>query len=132
MPIVNVTALYAAALALILVVLSARVIAVRRRLRIAVGDAGDDMLARRIRAHGNFTEYVPLALILMLAGEVACAPDWMLHVLGATLVVGRVTHAWSLSAHSIPGRTIGMILTFAVLVGGAVMAVAAAVGDFST
>jgi uncharacterized membrane protein YecN with MAPEG domain len=132
MPIVNVTALYAAALALILVVLSARVIAVRRRLRIAVGDAGDDMLARRIRAHGNFTEYVPLALILMLAGEVAGAPDWMLHVLGAALVVGRVTHAWSLSAHSIPGRTIGMVLTFAVLVGGAVMAVAAAVGDFMT
>lgn len=132
MPIVNVTALYAAALALILVVLSARVIAVRRRLRIAVGDAGDDMLARRIRAHGNFTEYVPLALILMLAGEVAGAPDWMLHVLGAALVVGRVTHAWSLSAHSIPGRTIGMVLTFAVLVGGAVMAVAAAVGDFTT
>lgn len=132
MPIVNITALYAAVLALILVVLSVRVIAVRRRLRIAVGDAGDDTLARRIRAHGNFTEYVPIALILMLSGEVAGAPAWMLHALGATLVVGRLTHAWSLSAHSIPGRTIGMTLTFIVLVGGAVMAVAAAVGDFTT
>lgn len=132
MPIVNITALYAAALALILVVLSVRVIAVRRRLRVAVGDAGDDMLARRIRAHANFSEYVPLALILMLAGETAGAPAWMLHALGATLIVGRIIHAWSLSAHSIPGRTIGMTLTFAVLVGGAVMAVAAAVGDFAT
>lgn len=132
MPIVNITALYAAALALILIVLSVRVIAVRRRLRIAVGDGGDDMLARRIRAHGNFTEYVPLALILMLCGEIAGAPAWMLHALGVTLVVGRATHAWSLSAHSIPGRTIGMTLTFIVLVGGAVMAVAAAVGDFAT
>jgi uncharacterized protein len=132
MPIVNITALYAAALALILVILSARVIAVRRRLRVAVGDAGDDVLARRIRAHGNFAEYVPLALVLMLTGEIAGAPDWMLHALGATLLVGRITHAWSLSAHSIPGRTIGMTLTFAVLVAGAVMAAAAAVGDFST
>jgi uncharacterized membrane protein YecN with MAPEG domain len=131
MPIVNITALYAAALALILIVLSVRVIAVRRRLRIAVGDGGDDMLARRIRAQGNFTEYVPLALILMLSSEVAGAPAWMLHALGVALVVGRATHAWSLSAHSIPGRTIGMTLTFIVLVGGAVMAVAAAVGDFA-
>lgn len=131
MPIVHVTALYAAVLALILVALSVRVIAVRRRLRIAVGDAGDDTLARRIRAHGNFTEYVPIALILMLSGEIAGAPDWMLHTLGATLVAGRVTHAWSLSAHSIPGRTIGMTLTFIVLVAGAVMAVAAAVDDFA-
>ncbi|HYN39213.1 MAG TPA: MAPEG family protein [Rhodospirillales bacterium] len=132
MPIVNITALYAAALALILLVLSVRVIAVRRRLRVAVGDAGDDMLARRIRAQGNFTEYVPLALILMLAGELAGAPAWMLHALGSTLVIGRITHAWSLSAHSIPGRTIGMTLTFVVLVAGAVMAVAGAVGDFTT
>ena len=131
MPIVNITALYAAALALVLTVLSVRVIAVRRRLRIAVGDGGDDMLARRIRAHANFTEYVPLALILMLSSEVAGAPAWMLHALGVALVVGRGTHAWSLSAHSIPGRTIGMTLTFIVLVGGAVMAVAAAVGDFA-
>lgn len=131
MPIVHVTALYAAVLALILVALSVRVIAVRRRLRIAVGDAGDDTLARRIRAHGNFTEYVPIALILMLSAEIAGAPDWMLHALGATLVAGRVIHAWSLSARSIPGRTIGMTLTFIVLVAGAVMAVAAAVDDFA-
>lgn len=132
MPILHVTALYAALLALVLLVLSIRVIATRRRLRIAIGDAGDDSLARRIRAHGNFTEYVPLALILMLAGEMGGAPDWMLHALGAVLVLGRVTHAWSLSAHSIPGRTIGMSLTFLVLFAGAAVAAAAAFGAFAT
>ncbi len=131
MPILHVTALYAAILALILIVLSMRVIAVRRRQRIAIGDGGDDALARRIRAHGNFTEYVPLALILMLAAEQAGPPEWMLHALGASLVIGRISHAWSLSAHSIPGRTIGMSLTFLVIIGGAALAVAAAIGVFA-
>ncbi|MBL8659277.1 MAG: MAPEG family protein [Rhodospirillales bacterium] len=131
MPILYVTALYAAILALILLVLSMRVIAVRRRSRVAIGDGGDDTLARRIRAQGNFTEYVPIALILMLAAEQAGPPAWMLHALGVALVVGRITHAWSLSAHSIPGRTIGMSLTFLVLIAGAALAIAAAVGTFA-
>lgn len=131
MSILLVTALYAAILALVLLVLSFRVIAVRRRLGVAVGDGGDDTLTRRIRAHANFTEYVPIALILMLASELAGAPDWMLHALGATLVVGRIVHAWSLSAHSIPGRTIGMSLTFLVLLGGAALAAAAAFDAFA-
>lgn len=131
MPILHVTALYAALLALILLALSMRVIATRRRLRIAIGDAGDDSLARRIRAQGNFTEYVPIALILMLVSELGGASEWMLHALGVTLVLGRATHAWSLSAHSIPGRTIGMSLTFLVLLAGAALAGAAAIGAFA-
>lgn len=131
MPILLVTALYAALLALIFVILSFRVIAVRRRLGVAVGDGGDDGLTRRVRAHANFAEYVPIALILMLASELAGATDWMLHALGATLIIGRIVHAWSLSAHSIAGRTIGMSLTFLVLVAGAVLAAAAAFDAFA-
>lgn len=128
MTIVHVTALYTGLLALVLLVLSIRVISVRRRLRIGIGDEGNEELARRIRAHGNFTEYVPIALLLILAGELAAAPDWMLHALGATLVVGRVVHAWSLPAHSIGGRTAGMMLTFIVIAAGAALALAAAFG----
>lgn len=131
MPILLVTALYAAILAVVLLVLSFRVIAVRRRLGVAVGDAGDENLTRRIRAHANFAEYVPIALILMLASELAGSPDWMLHALGATLVVGRIIHAWSLTARSITGRTIGMSLTFLVIVAGAGLALAATLDAFA-
>lgn len=131
MTIVHVTALYTGLLALVLLVLSIRVISVRRRLRIGIGDEGNEELARRIRAHGNFTEYVPIALLLILAGELAASPVWMLHGLGVTLVVGRVVHAWSLPAHSIAGRTIGMLLTFAVIVAGAALALAVAFGAFA-
>ncbi len=35
------------------------------------------------------------------------------------LILGRIVHAWSLTAHSGNGRLIGMILTFFVLAAGA-------------
>ena len=37
----------------------------RNRHKIGIGDGGDKALARKIRVHGNFVEYVPLGLLLM-------------------------------------------------------------------
>jgi uncharacterized protein len=116
-----ITALYAGVLALILVGLAMRVIRIRRGKRIAIGDGNDDNLARRIRAHANFTEYVPIALVMMLLVELSGYPAWIVHGLGLALVVGRLFHAWSLPAQSLVGRTVGMVLTFAVLISGALM-----------
>jgi uncharacterized membrane protein YecN with MAPEG domain len=124
----TVTALYAALAALLLIALSVRVIAVRRRAGVALGDGGDAALSRRIRAHGNFIEYVPLALLLMLLMEMLGLPAWLLHALGIGLLGGRLVHAWSLSAASITGRVAGMMLTFTVLAAGAVSCLLAALG----
>ena len=63
-----VTALYAALLALLLFILSIRVIGLRGNPAfafIAQGRGDDELLQRAIRAHGNFTEYVPTMLILL-------------------------------------------------------------------
>ncbi|MGI9379312.1 MAG: MAPEG family protein, partial [Methyloligellaceae bacterium] len=65
-----VTPVYAGFLTLIFVFLSFRVIQFRRTARIALGDAGDRELFRRCRVQANFTEYVPLALILMGLAEI--------------------------------------------------------------
>jgi hypothetical protein len=120
-----ITGLYAAITGLMLVVLSFRIIGRRRKLRISIGDGGDDELARRIRAHGNFIEYVPLALILMAIVELSTASAVVVHVFGIGMIGGRVAHAWSLARQSIPARVIGMILTFSVLIGGSFLAVIA-------
>ena len=117
MPVI--TPLYAALAAVILIVLALRVIGARRGRGIAIGDGADDGMARRIRAHGNFAEYTPLALVLILLLELGGAPDWQLHLLGAALILGRIVHAWSLTAHSGNGRLVGMTLTFFVLAAGA-------------
>ncbi len=123
-----ITPLYAALAAAILIVLSLRVIGLRRGRRVAIGDGGDEDLARRIRAQGNFAEYTPLALLLILLLELGGAPAWQLHLLGAALILGRILHAWSLTAHSGKGRLAGMTLTFFVLAAGALGNLKAALG----
>ncbi len=115
------TAFYAALAAFFLIYLSFRVIAARRRARVAIGDGEDRTLQRRIRAHGNFAEYAPLALILMGLAEAQGAPLWTVHVLGLALLAGRALHAYGvcLDPEPLKYRQAGMALTFAVLaVGG--------------
>lgn len=123
-----VTALYAALAGLVLFALSVRVIARRRRLRVPLGDGGDAELAARVRAHGNFAEYAPLVLLLLLLAELAGWPPVLLHVIGATLIAGRLAHAWSLAAGNLRARVLGMALTFAALLAGTALNGAAALG----
>lgn len=122
-----VTALYAGVLALMLVALAVRVIGARRQGRVSLGTGGDEALERRVRAHGNFAEYVPMALVLMALAEGAGTAAWMMHGLGVALVGGRWVHAWSLDARSGRGRVVGMTLTFFVLIAAGVRCLAAAV-----
>lgn len=119
-----VTALYAGLLGLILLGLSVGVINQRRRARIGVGHGGDERLERWTRIHGNFAEYVPLALVLLALIELQGATSWLLHGLGAALVVGRLAHAQGLagSAAESPGRAFGVLATFVVIFAASVMA----------
>ena len=56
----TVTSLYAGLLALLYLYLTSRVIRFRRGRRVDMGDAGDPLLQRYIRAHANFAEYAPI------------------------------------------------------------------------
>src|SRR5690606_12886383 len=99
----RITALYAALAAILVIALAASVIARRYGVRVGLGDNGDHVLARRIRAHANAVEYLPLALILLLVLELlAIAPPW-LHAFGIALLLGRLLHALGLSRSSGPG-----------------------------
>ena len=112
------TAAYAAILALLLVALSARVIQLRYITAVSMGDGGEERLARAVRGQGNFTEYVPVALILILCLELLRQPPWLVHAAGMTLVFGRIAHGICFGfCESAPRlRQAGMILTFASLV----------------
>ncbi len=113
----NITPLYAGLLAILFLVLSYRVVQGRGH-GITLGDGGDTALLRRIRGHGNFTEYVPLILLMMLMLELGgTTAPWLLHLIGIALVVARVLHGVSLSytAHWKFGRFYGTLLTFILL-----------------
>jgi uncharacterized membrane protein YecN with MAPEG domain len=112
----TITSIYAGLLAIWFVLLSYRVVQ-QRGHGVSLGDGGDQVLLRRIRAHGNFAEYVPIILILLGALEFGGAKPWLLHVLGATLVVARLLHGIALSFTESWkfGRFYGTLLTFILL-----------------
>lgn len=113
--------LYAAILALLFVALSVRTAGLRRSLRIAIGDQGNKEMLRAVRVHSNFAEYVPLCLLLIYFVEASMASASLVHLLGACLVAGRVSHAWgvSQSREKYVFRVFGMTATILVMVAAA-------------
>ena len=111
------TALYAALLGLMFVVLSIKVIQQRRRYQVGIGTKGELALERAIRVHGNFAEYVPFALLLMFLAEYSGLAAIYLHVLGVALLLGRLSHAYGVRQLKEPlkFRVFGMMLTFSVI-----------------
>jgi uncharacterized membrane protein YecN with MAPEG domain len=117
-------ATYIAALVVIGIVLTFRVIGQRRAAQIGLGDGGDRVLTRRIRAHGNYAETAPIIMVLLVMLALLGAREWQMHVVGLSGVVGRVLHAVGLSGSGgvSLGRQVGMVLTLtAKLVGIALM-----------
>jgi len=112
-----ITAAYAGLLGLVFLVLTVRVVLRRGAVKTALGDGGDMLLKRRIRAHGNFIEFVPLVLILMILLEMQSVSLWIVHLVGVCLVVGRVIHSANISREneSLGGRVVGMALTMIAL-----------------
>lgn len=119
----RITGLYAALFALLVIGLALRVMLLRRRNGLGLGDGGNRSVACAIRAHGNAAEYVPLALVLMLVLELNQTWPWLLHVFGIALLLARLYHAQGLSktpGYS-RGRSIGAAATLLVILAMAVL-----------
>lgn len=116
-----ITGIYAAILALMLVFLSANVIKKRFKFKVGIGAGGNHELEKAIRVQANFTEHVPLAIILIGICELNNVHDFVVHGLGITLVIGRILHVIGLtkSSASSNARALGMVMTFTVLIVGA-------------
>lgn len=108
-----VTAVFAGLLALWLMFLQSRVIAFRGARRVSLGDGGHEDGLRLIRAHGNAAETIPIFLILLGLGEGMGAPGWVVALLGAAFLAGRVLHGMQfiLDRRGFSFRMWGMILT---------------------
>jgi len=118
---------YAGIFALIYIFLSIRVIALRYEKRVSLGSGGDPALERAIRTHANFIEYVPLALILLIAMEMQHSSRYLLHLLCLLLLIGRICHFLGLSRDNTanPLRGAGVTLTVLVLVVAAIILIVA-------
>ena len=119
----------AASLALVNIWLSVRIGRVRTSEQISIGDGGNDLLARRMRAQLNFAENTPLVLVLLAAIEIAGRGGMWLKAVGAIYAFGRVAHGIGMDGASLEkGRMIGTIVTMLTLVGLAVVAVLVVAG----
>lgn len=116
------TGFYAGILGLIALLLSIAVVAGRVKYRVDIGDGGKAEMTKRVRAFGNFVEYVPLIVVLIALGEMLGSPRWLLHATGIALVAARLFHAWGLNrtTGTSAGRFVGTNLTWIALAAAAI------------
>jgi uncharacterized protein len=116
--ILPITLTLAGAAALLHIWLAARVSRLRRQFKIGLGDGGNEALLRRIRAHGNYVENMPIVLILVGLIELAGGDRRILWAAGIAFILARIVHAFGMDAPArLRLRMIGMIASTAVLLG---------------
>jgi uncharacterized membrane protein YecN with MAPEG domain len=75
----------------------------------SIGDAGNAELLLKIRRHGNFIEWTPFVLLLMVLAEAQGAGSLWLHAAGSLLLIGRIAHPFGLKIENVnhPLRYVG-------------------------
>lgn len=124
------TGIYAALLGILMIGLSTAVSVRRGKTGISLLHGDDLGLAEQIRRHGNFTESVPLALLLMGIVEAMGASGAWLHAIGITLLAARIVHPFGIKHDraASPMRIIGgsgtqlsMLIAISYILGSAVL-----------
>jgi uncharacterized membrane protein YecN with MAPEG domain len=115
----SITLFYASIFGLLFVILSIRTILARRRSGISLwlSDHTEDSLTKKARVHANFSEYIPLSLILMLLAEDRNLHFMILHCIGISLLIGRLFHIYWIDRiqQNFTFRVVGMALTLTTL-----------------
>ena len=119
-------ALYGAFFGLLFLGLSLWVVIGRAKGGVHHGDGGQEALNRRIRAHANFAEYVPLILLLAALVEAGGAAPRTLHMLLLPLLAARLCHPYGMiapleSRQQFVFRGLSVIATWAVLLAACVL-----------
>lgn len=116
--ILPITLTIAGAAAILHIWLSIRVSRLRRPLKIAVGDGGNEAMLRRMRAHANFAENTPLFLILLGFLELATGGNMWLWGAAILFILARIVHAFGMDRPGAnPLRVGGIVMSWAVLLG---------------
>jgi uncharacterized membrane protein YecN with MAPEG domain len=109
-----ITAISASVLTALFLKLALNVISLRTKNKISIGDGGNEDLNRAIRAHGNFAEYTPIALILLACLEFNNCWRLVVLALAIAFIAGRIIHARGIveNESDFKKRILGMKLTF--------------------
>ena len=109
----TITLLAASVLGLMFIWLSTRVISARVKNEVLIGQGDAPELEWAIRIHGNFTEYVPIFLIVLGLLEVSGGHRTTLGILATLFVVARASHVIGMGPESnLKFRQAGIIGSF--------------------
>lgn len=129
---ISTTLVFVAILALLQIPMTIAVGLKRLRTDIHFMDGGNEDLMWRMRAHGNFTETVPMALLAIAGAEISGTPSTLLWALGVLLVCGRLLHYGTVRRYGwANGRAGGMAMTFLAMGGAALCILVGTFGFFS-
>ena len=106
----------AAGAALLNLWLSVRVGRVRTKEKIFVGDGGNELVMRRMRAHSNYVENTAFVLILLALVELGLGSSTWLWGAGALYLIGRILHALGMDG-MMWARLVGTIITMLTQIG---------------
>ena len=120
---ISISLALAAVFGLLHVVFTLRVGNYRFKSRISLGDGGDPEMRNRIRAHGNFIENVPIAVLLILLNDLDGAQDNTLILMGSILLISRLTHYLTIATRKLPWilRPLSMLGTLGAILAASVM-----------
>lgn len=120
-----ITLTIAAAAVLINIWLGTRISRLRFRHKVSVGDGGNETISCRMRAQANFVEYTPLFLILLALVELSQGSKTWLWGVAILFILGRLAHPFGMDRPA-PNmlRVVGIVITWAVLIGLALYAIA--------
>jgi len=118
------TFLFAAIFGILHVIFTLRVGAYRFSSKISLGDGGDKTLLKRVRAHANFVENVPMGLLLLLLlNELNGLAENTLLILGSVFLLSRLTHYVTIVSRLLPVfmRPLSMLGTLGVILASAIL-----------
>ena len=120
---ISISLALAAVFGLLHVIFTLRVGNYRFKSRIRLGDGGDPEMRNRVRAHGNFIENVPIAVLLILLNDLDGAQDNTLILMGSILLISRLTHYLTIATRRLTVilRPLSMIGTLGTILAASVM-----------
>ncbi|GMH40674.1 hypothetical protein BSKO_08578 [Bryopsis sp. KO-2023] len=108
------TSLYGGTLGLVYFLMTVYVAQYRLAHNILIGDGGNKKLLQIVRGHGNFMEYTPTVLVLLMLAEFQGSHRGLVYLLGGMFTVGRLLYAvHSFFQGSRVFRVLGMLSTVA-------------------
>ncbi len=113
----SITGFYTGIITILFIGLAINIIRLRYKFKVGIGDGEQPILAKAIRVHANFAEYVPITLFLLACYELNGGDALWLHILGACIFVGRIFHVIGLTKTTGVSiqRQFGMISIFLVM-----------------